>query len=117
MQRNLAARVSRSLPQLNRHVFTRLSSRAIPITNAHHAGLAHRSTWNIAPRTRVMQANTRYAHTDARPAKSGGAILDATSFKGSVITEKHWKNQGSPVGTVLSSRPYHLANQLSGCLD
>lgn len=113
----MAARLSRSLPQVNRQVFTRLSSRAIPIANARHAGLAHRNTWNLAPRNRVLQAGTRYAHTDAGSANSGPAMLDATGFKGSIVSEKHWKNQGLPVGMVLSLRRYHIANQFSGCLD
>ncbi|CAG8938062.1 unnamed protein product [Penicillium salamii] len=101
MQRNMATRLSRSLPKVNRHAFARLSSRASPLANPGRVGLAHRNAWNLAPRTRVMQATTRYAHTDAGAAKPGTAILDATTYNGSTVTEKHWKNQDLPVVDAL----------------
>ncbi|KAJ5160056.1 uncharacterized protein N7482_007060 [Penicillium canariense] len=57
----MAARLSRSLPQVNRRVFAGLSSCAIPriATTSARAGLvAHRNPWNLAPWTcRVIQAS------------------------------------------------------------
>ncbi|KAJ5498551.1 hypothetical protein N7453_007602 [Penicillium expansum] len=95
----MAARLSRSLAQANCRVFTGLCSRATP--RIAHVGaraglLAHRNTWNLAPRNcRVKQANTaRYLHTDFDPsAKQNASILNATTYKGSSITEKHWMGQ------------------------
>ncbi|KAJ6150085.1 hypothetical protein N7471_001284 [Penicillium samsonianum] len=100
----MAARLSRSLPQVNRHVFTRLSSRAIPrVANlSARAGLvAHRNTRNVAPWTcRVKQANiARFSHTDSGSSvEPEVGILDATGYKGSSVTEKHWMDH--EVGAV-----------------
>lgn len=58
-----------------------------------------------------MQATTRSAHTDAGAAKPGTAILDATTYNGSTVTEKHWKNQDLPVGMVSSLRHCHISNK------
>ncbi|OQE25659.1 hypothetical protein PENFLA_c008G10272 [Penicillium flavigenum] len=103
----MAARLSRSLPQVNRRVFTGLSSRTISrVANASaRAGLvAHRNTWNLAPWTcRVTQANiARYSHTDSDSSvKPNASIANATSYKGSSITEKHWMSQDFPVVDTL----------------
>ncbi|CAG7924892.1 unnamed protein product [Penicillium olsonii] len=97
----MSARLARSLPQVNRHIFARLSSRARPLTNVRHAGLA-RNAWNRAPLARVTQPNVaRFAHTDAGAARPGTAILDATGYKGSTVTEKHWTSQDLPIVDAL----------------
>jgi hypothetical protein len=105
IQNIMASRLTRGLTQVNRHVSTRLSARAVPrlATVSARAGLlAHRNTRNVAPWTcRVKQANpTRYAHTEsASPGGQEVGILDATGYKGSTITEKHWVEQDVGVGT------------------
>lgn len=103
----MAARLSRSLPQVNRHVFTRLSSRAIPrVANlSARAGLvAHRNTRNVAPWTcRVKQANiARFSHSDSGSSvEPEVGILDATGYKGSSVTEKHWMDHEVGAGAIL----------------
>ncbi|CAI7659158.1 unnamed protein product [Penicillium glandicola] len=100
----MAARISRSLPQVNRYAFTRLSPRAIPRVaslNARAGLVAHRNTRTVAPWTcRVKQTNiARFSHTDSSSsAQPEVGILDATGYKGSIVTEKHWTNQD--VGVV-----------------
>ncbi|KAJ5189035.1 hypothetical protein N7491_005359 [Penicillium cf. griseofulvum] len=98
----MAARLSRSLPQVNRHVF-RSSSRAIPriaSLGARTGLVAHRHTRDVAPWTcRVKPANTtRLSHTASGSSEPEVGILDATGYKGSSITEKHWKDHD--VGAV-----------------
>lgn len=103
----MAARISRSLPQVNRRVFTGLSSRAISrvaSASARTGLVVHRNSWNLAPwSSRVTQAKiARYLHTDSdSPVKPNAGILDVTAYEGSSITKKHWMSQDSPVGTVL----------------
>ncbi|KAJ6012434.1 hypothetical protein N7522_002789 [Penicillium canescens] len=81
----MTARLSRSLPQVNRRVFAGLPFRAVPrVANASaRAGLvAHRITWKLAPWT---QANiARYSHTDSgSSAKPNASIFDVTPYRGS----------------------------------
>ncbi|KAJ5904425.1 hypothetical protein N7504_006808 [Penicillium tannophilum] len=103
----MAARVSQSLSQVNRRVFAGLSFRAIPrIVNASaRAGLlAHRNTRSQAPWTcRVTQANiARYSHTDSASSTDPYAsIPDATAYKGSSITERHWVSRDVAVVDAL----------------
>ncbi|OQD87876.1 hypothetical protein PENSOL_c076G06421 [Penicillium solitum] len=103
----MAARISRSLPQVNRRVFAGLSSRAIPrVTNASaRTGLvAHRSTRNLAPwSSRVTQTKiARYLHTDSdSPVNPNASIVDVTTYEGSTLTKKHWGSQDSPVVDAL----------------
>lgn len=119
----MAARVSQSLSQVNRQVFAGLSFRAIPrIVNASaRAGLlAHRNTRSQAPWTcRVTQANiARYSHTDSASSTDPYAsIPDATAYKGSSITERHWVSRDVAVGTVLRIIAPHFANEVSGRFD
>ncbi|KAJ5987434.1 hypothetical protein N7451_011799 [Penicillium sp. IBT 35674x] len=100
----MAARLSRSLSQVNRRVFAGLSFRAIPRianTRARAGLLAHRNIRSLAPWTcRVTQANiARYSHTDSgSPTNPYASIPDATAYKGSSITEKHWMS--TDVATV-----------------
>ncbi|KAJ5753996.1 uncharacterized protein N7511_008149 [Penicillium nucicola] len=94
----MAARFSRSLPQVNRQIFAKLSPRTITrVARANpHAGLVAYRTGNFARGIcRVKQVNiARYAHTDS------GSSANATSpshepinYKGSSLTEKHWMRQ------------------------
>ncbi|KAJ5977577.1 hypothetical protein N7501_000919 [Penicillium viridicatum] len=105
----MAARISRSLPQVNRRVFAGLTSRAIPhvaSASARTGLVAHRNTRNLALApwsSRVTQAKiARYLHTDSdSPVKPNASILDVTTYEGSGITKKHWMSQDSPVVDAL----------------
>ncbi|KAJ5508996.1 hypothetical protein N7527_011139 [Penicillium freii] len=105
----MAARISQSLPQVNRRVFAGLSSRAIPrvaSASARTGLVAHRNTRNLALApwfSRITQANiARYLHTDSdSPVKPNASILDVTTYEGSSITKKHWMSQDSPVVDAL----------------
>lgn len=114
----MAARISRHLPLLNRRGWASLPSAAAPrLVNTACRGLVtSRNTRNIAPwacrptQARSVAVPLRYAHTDASSsAKPKAVIADATKFKGSNITEKHWTSQNLPVGTYARPR--------SGTLD
>lgn len=119
----MAARVSRSLSQVNRHVFAGPSFRAIPRianTSARAGLLAHRNARSQAPWTCcVTQANVaRYSHTDsASSSHPYASIPDATAYKGSSITEKHWMSRDMAVGTVLLVIALPFANEISGRFD
>ena len=119
----MATRLSRSLPQVNRHVFARLSSRAIPRlanTSARAGLVAYRNTRNLAPRAcHVTQANiARYSHTDSSESASpNGSILNVVDYRGSSITEKHWMSQDTVIGTVLVTASLPLLTKISGHLD
>lgn len=104
----MATRLSPNLPLLARRGWAGRSSHATPrLVNAARRGLmTSRNTRNIAPWTcRVTQVKAmamplRYAHTDAGSSgKPKAVIADATTFKGSSVTEKHWTSQNLPVGT------------------
>ncbi|KAJ5400287.1 hypothetical protein N7465_010776 [Penicillium sp. CMV-2018d] len=105
----MAARISRSLPQVTRRVFAGLSSRAISrvaCASARTGLVAHRNTRNLALApwsSRVTQAKiARYLHTDSdSPVKPNASILDVTTYEGSSITKKHWMSQDSPVVDAL----------------
>ncbi|KAJ5617375.1 hypothetical protein N7537_002489 [Penicillium hordei] len=102
----MAARISRSLPQVNRRVFAGLSSHAIPRianTSARTGLVAHRNTRNLTPRSGATLAKiSRYLHTDSDSSvKPNASILDVTTYEGSSITQKHWMNQDSPVVDAL----------------
>jgi hypothetical protein len=103
----MAARISRQLPLLSRRGWASLPSHAtsrLVNTSARSGLVTSRNTRNIAPWTcRATQASVavplRYAHTDASSSgKPKAVIADATTFKGSNVTEKHWTSQNLPVG-------------------
>lgn len=102
----MATRLSRSLPQVNRRVFARLSSRTTPRvanTSARAGLVTRRNARNLAPwACRVTQANiARYSHTDSGESASPNAsISNAADYRGSTITEKHWMSQDIVVGMV-----------------
>ena len=86
----MAARLSRTLLQANRRLFAGSSF-----------GATRRSVPRGAPWTsRVIRANVaRYSHTDSgSPGTINASVLDATAFKGTSDTEKHWANQDLAIG-------------------
>ncbi|KAJ5664381.1 hypothetical protein N7507_005112 [Penicillium longicatenatum] len=103
----MATRLSRNLSRVNRRFWAGLSSSPLPrVANASaRAGLmAHRNTWNLTPQTsRVAQANfARYAHTGSgSSANSNASIPDATDYKGSSLTGKHWMSQDLSIVDAL----------------
>ncbi|KAF9248104.1 hypothetical protein DTO027I6_6338 [Penicillium roqueforti] len=103
----MATRLSRSLPQVNRRVFARLSSRTTPRvanTSARAGLVTRRNARNLAPwACRVTQANiARYSHTDSGESASPNAsISNAADYRGSTITEKHWMSQDIVVVDTL----------------
>ncbi|CAI7598309.1 unnamed protein product [Penicillium pancosmium] len=107
----MAARISRHLPLLSRRGWASLPSHATPrlVNTSARCGLVtSRNTRNLAPWTgRATPAKSvavplRYAHTDASSSGRPKAVIaDATAFKGSNITEKHWTSQNLPVADPL----------------
>ncbi|KAJ5678854.1 hypothetical protein N7462_007098 [Penicillium macrosclerotiorum] len=89
----MAARLSRTLLQANRRLFAGSSFGAI------RRSVPRRAPWT----SRVIRANVaRYAHTDSgSPATVNASILDATGFKGTSDTKKHWTNQDLPIVDAL----------------
>ncbi|CAI7647597.1 unnamed protein product [Penicillium crustosum] len=99
----MAARICRSLPQVNRRVFVGLSSRAttrVASASARTGLVAHRTTRNLAPwSSRVTQAKVaRYLHTHSdSPVQPNASLVDVTTYEGSSTTKQHWVSQDSPV--------------------